>query len=151
MISPHYYRNCRCKPLFNPIRSRFFTVLIHFGTHTPRPTIQLMDNAKDAERRFQRLAPMHQADIYNYWLSWNFQPCNCKNTYLVGKYLDIFFWLWCDVGIFLPKVFWPTLRKNCSSDWEKCLKFEAEGWEFESFLRLLEQFIQTMKSQNNCW
>ena len=50
-------------------------------------------------------------------------------------------------GILLPKVFWPTLRKNCSSDWEKCLKFEAEGWEFESFLRLLEQFIQTVKGQ----
>ena len=30
-------------------------------------------------------------------------------------------------GILLPKLFWPTVRKNCSSDWEKILKFEAEG------------------------
>ena len=30
-------------------------------------------------------------------------------------------------GILLPKLFWPTVRKNCSSDWEKLLKFEAEG------------------------
>ena len=30
-------------------------------------------------------------------------------------------------GILLPKLFWPTMRKNCSSDWEKVLKFEAEG------------------------
>ena len=23
----------------------------------------------------------------------------------------------------------PTVRKNCSSDWEKLLKFEGNGWE----------------------
>ena len=36
------------------------------------------------------------------------------------------------------------MRKNCSSDWEKLLKFEAEGWEFAICLRSLEQFIQTV-------
>ena len=41
-------------------------------------------------------------------------------------------------GIFLPKLFGPTVRKNCSSDQEKLLKFEAEGREFETFLRSLE-------------
>ena len=35
------------------------------------------------------------------------------------------------------------LRKNCSSDREKLLKFEAEGREFDKFLRSLDQFIQT--------
>ena len=30
-------------------------------------------------------------------------------------------------GIFLPKLFWSAVRKNCSSDQEKHLKFEAEG------------------------
>ena len=54
-------------------------------------------------------------------------------------------------GILLPKLFWPTVRKNCSSDQEKLLKFEAEGWEFAKFLRSLEQFIQTVKGQNNFW
>ena len=55
-------------------------------------------------------------------------------------------------GILLPKLFWPTYcQKNCSSDREKLLKFEAEGWEFENFLRSLEQFIQTVKGQNNFW
>ena len=44
-----------------------------------------------------------------------------------------------------PKLFWPTMRKNCSSDWEKLLKFEAEGKEFSKSLRSLEQFIQTLK------
>ena len=48
-------------------------------------------------------------------------------------------------GILLPKLFWPTVRKNCSSDREKLLKFEAEGQEFEKKLRSLEQFIQTVK------
>ena len=39
------------------------------------------------------------------------------------------------------------MRKNCSSDQEKCLKFEAEGHEFAKYLRTLEQFIQTVKVQ----
>ena len=40
-------------------------------------------------------------------------------------------------GILLPKLFWPTVRKNCSSDREKLLKFEAEGREFAKYLRSL--------------
>ena len=43
------------------------------------------------------------------------------------------------------------MRKNCSSDREKLLKFEAEGREFAKFLRSLEQLIQTVKGQNNFW
>ena len=43
------------------------------------------------------------------------------------------------------------MRKNCSSDREKLLKFEAEGREFAYILRSLEQFIQTVKGQNNFW
>ena len=42
-------------------------------------------------------------------------------------------------------------EKNCSSDREKLLKFEAEVWEFAKFLRSLAQFIQTVKGQNNFW
>ena len=41
--------------------------------------------------------------------------------------------------------------QNCSSDREKVLKFEAEGQEFVKFLRSLEEFIQTVKGQNNFW
>ena len=43
------------------------------------------------------------------------------------------------------------MRKNCSSDREKLLKFEAEGREFAKILRSLEQFIQTVKGHNNFW
>ena len=43
------------------------------------------------------------------------------------------------------------MKKNCSIDQEKLLKFEAEGQEFARFLRSLEQFIQTVKGQNNLW
>ena len=46
-------------------------------------------------------------------------------------------------GILLPKLFWP--------DREKLLKFEAGGRELANFLRSLEQFIQTVKFQNNFW
>ena len=41
-------------------------------------------------------------------------------------------------GILLPKLFWPSERKKCSSDRVKTL-------------RSLEQFIQTVKVQNNFW
>ena len=34
---------------------------------------------------------------------------------------------------------------------KKLLKFEAEGQEFSKILRSLEQFIQTVKGQNNSW
>ena len=54
-------------------------------------------------------------------------------------------------GILLPKSFWPTVTKKCSSEWGKLLKFEAEGQEFAKCLRSLEQFIQTVKGQNNFW
>ena len=47
-------------------------------------------------------------------------------------------------GILLPKLFWPTVRRNCSSDREKLLK-EAEGRDFAKILRSLEQFVQTVK------
>ena len=43
------------------------------------------------------------------------------------------------------------MRKSCSSDQENLLKFEAEGREFAKVLRSLEQFIQTVKGQNNSW
>ena len=36
-------------------------------------------------------------------------------------------------GILFPKLFWPTVRKNCSSDRETLLKFEAKGWKFANF------------------
>ena len=44
-----------------------------------------------------------------------------------------------------------AVRKNCSSDQEKVLKFEAEGQKFAKCLRSNEQFIQTVKGQNNFW
>ena len=43
------------------------------------------------------------------------------------------------------------MRKKCSSDGVKLLKFEAEDQEFAKFLRSLEQFIQTVKGQNIFW
>jgi hypothetical protein len=43
------------------------------------------------------------------------------------------------------------VKEKCSSDREKLLKFKAESNEFEIFLRLPEQFIQTEKGQNNFW
>ena len=43
------------------------------------------------------------------------------------------------------------MRKNCSCDQEKLLKLEAEGREFAKVLKSLEQFIQTVKGQNNFW
>ena len=43
------------------------------------------------------------------------------------------------------------MKTNCSGDREMFLKFEAEGGEFEKTLRSLEQFVGTVKGQNNFW
>ena len=43
------------------------------------------------------------------------------------------------------------MGKKCSSDREKLLKLEAEGREYAKNFRSLEQFIQTVKGQNNLW
>ena len=52
-------------------------------------------------------------------------------------------------GILSPKLFWSTVKKNCSRDPEILLKLEAEGREFAKILRSLEQFIETVEVQNN--
>ena len=52
-------------------------------------------------------------------------------------------------GSLLSKLFWPTVRINCSSVREKLLKVEVECREFAKILRSLEQFIQAVKGQNN--
>ena len=56
---------------------------------------------------------------------------------------------WFEQCYFVTKI--VTVRKNYSSDRDKLLKFKAEGQEFAKFLRSLEQFIQTVKGQNNFW
>ena len=52
---------------------------------------------------------------------------------------------------FVTKIVLTYCEKNCSSNREKLLKFETEGREFAKILRSLEQFIQTVKGQNNFW
>ena len=69
-----------------------------------------------------------------------------------GNYfLFLFFLKNSEKWYFVTKIVRPTVRKNCSSDREKNLKFEAEGREFAKCLRSLKQFIQTVKGQNNFW
>ena len=43
------------------------------------------------------------------------------------------------------------MRKECSSDREELLKFDSEGQEFAKLFTSLEQFIRTVKGQNNFW
>ena len=52
-------------------------------------------------------------------------------------------------GILFPKLFCPTVRTKIFFDQEKLLKVKAEGRLFAKILRSLEQFIQTVKGQNN--
>ena len=52
---------------------------------------------------------------------------------------------------FVTKIVLTYCEKKNSSDREKLLKFEAGGREVAKFLRSLEQFIQTVKGQNNFW
>ena len=51
-----------------------------------------------------------------------------------------------------PDPLWEKNVLKCRfGDWEKLLKFEAEGREFAKILRSLEQFVGTVKGQNNIW
>ena len=63
------------------------------------------------------------------------------------KGLKIFFFEIFWNGILLPKLFWPTVRKNCSSDREKLLKFEAEGREFQKFFSLTRTIFTHSRSE----
>ena len=75
-------------------------------------------------------------------------PKTFNNNVLNKRYRNISLNHKVKIFILLPKLFWPTVRKNCSSDREKLLKFETE---FSKFLRSLEKFIQTVKWKNNFW
>ena len=56
-------------------------------------------------------------------------------------------WKW----YFAAKIVLTYSEKKYSSDRQKLLSFEADGREFAKFVRSLEQFIQTVKGQNNFW
>ena len=50
---------------------------------------------------------------------------------------------------FVTKIVLTYCEKNCSCG--QLLKFEAEGQELAKILRSLEQFVPTVKGQNNFW
>ena len=53
-----------------------------------------------------------------------------------------------EIGVLLPKLFWPIMRRYFFTDQEKLLKFVAEGQKFSKVWRSLEQYVQTVKGQN---
>ena len=73
-------------------------------------------------------------NISNSILTAQFPFRNCLECKLIGT------------GILLLKLFWPTVRKNCSTDWEKVLKFEAEGWEFTNFFAITRTIYSNSES-----
>ena len=52
---------------------------------------------------------------------------------------------------FVTKIVLTYCEKNCPSNQEKLLKLEVEGQEIAKILRSPEQFIHTVKGQNNFW
>ena len=82
--------------------------------------------------------------------------CRCFWSPWRKQCLSDFTWiLFClrfENGILLPKLFWPTVRKNCSSDREKLLKFEAEGREFSKGDQQFEIFkALKMRASYSFW
>ena len=68
------------------------------------------------------------------WVSW------CKNSFwhrFTCMQKTLFHFKFNFNGILFPKFFWPTVRKNGSSDRDIFLKFEAEGQEFAKNLSVL--------------
>ena len=74
--------------------------------------------------------------------------------WLSNQWVMINFWNWVccwSKWYFVSKIALIYCEINCSSDQEKHLRFEAEGWEFAKFLRSLDQFIKTVEGWNNFW
>ena len=94
----------------------------------------------DDWRRFVNARSQHGQGVVHQIVS---PISNSESTNFCNEYL-----LWSSFStgklrnsILLPKLFWPTVRKNCSSDREKLLKFEAEGWELAKLLRSLKALV----------
>ena len=101
-----------------------------------------MINYAKNEVNFSRM-PLHKKD-------WDFYTNN-KN--IRNSVLDLAFKFLCFNSYLTvkTKVEMVFCHQNCSSDREKLLKFKTESREFSKLLRSLEQFIQTLKGQNNFW
>ena len=80
------------------------------------------------------LLPKLSKKLPNVWFSRSFFDVKKFDWQSSWIYLTI-------VHILLPKLLWPILRKKCSTDWEKPLKFQVEGWVFANILRSLNRTI----------
>ena len=105
---------------------------IALGKHSPPDTAHCFG--------LTLFSPRNSSSFY-LWMVCTYSPPETAHLEKPGTYY---------FGILLPKLFWPTVRKNCSSDREKLLKFEAESREFSKFLRSIysnsersEQFLVT--------
>ena len=76
---------------------------------------------------------------------------DCWNWILLRLKMITKYFLLKTNDILFQKLFWTTITKNCSSDWENCGKFNADRCEFAKCLRSPEQFIWTVKVPNNFW
>ena len=83
-----------------------------------------------------------EQNLNNVHTSFNF--ISISNDFL-KSFLSFYWWNW----YFVTKIVQTFCEKKCYSDGGNLLKFEAEGPEFANILRLLEQFIQTVKGQKN--
>ena len=93
--------------------------------------------------------PIYQIQLQNpvipWWPSFDSKKVTCDdNSYqmcrlgpLNGVLID---WKRTKKWYFVTKIVLTYCEKICSSDWEKLLKFEAEGGEFEFFLRSLKWY-----------
>ena len=128
-----------------------------------------LSNLPIAQNKIKFMKKMHQSNFVN-WRgtvksnlsvikSHTIVKLFLKSNPILGnkrnKKLGLFhIWPHCDYFFILraeEKCYFVTVRKFFSTDRDFLLKLEAEGREFVKFLRSLEQFIQTVKGQNNFW
>ena len=71
-------------------------------------------------------SPKKQSEIKLTFTLKHASSCNDASEPVNKHYVHMYY-----IGILFPKLFWPTVWKNCSNDREKkLLKLKAEGWEF---------------------
>ena len=131
-------------PAFVPAHSVSFRVLQigqnHFSSHifinfclSPQSSVLITIIECNVQAVFHSFLR-----IQHYTLSWRY--------YIFLQGWNLLYAELMKIGILLPKLFWLTVRKNCSSDQEQLLKFEAEGREFSIFLRSVEQLNLFLRS-----
>ena len=127
------YLNSKCISLFSLMYSRGrFTILECDLNKNLVYSLKICKSSKLLNCNYS-VTYLYGPNLRPYTIGLN-KSWRCIHIYFQFSYCNFIIKVWkmyreikiaCRNCILLPKLFWPTVRKNCSSDREKLWKFEA--------------------------